>query len=68
MSKKHQIYLLKSLQRTFRLFKNEILYIFSFIVGQFLPAWIRIPKLDPDSLAQLNADQIQTGSKTLTAE
>jgi hypothetical protein len=66
--KNRQICLHKPFKRTFRHFKNEILYFVSFLVGQFLPAWIRISSLDPDPVAQLKTDQIRTGSKTLTAE
>ncbi len=66
--KNRQICLHKPLKKTFRHFKNEILYFVSFLLGQFLLAWFTISNLDPDPVAQLNTDQIQNGSKTLTAE
>jgi hypothetical protein len=38
------------------LFKNENLYTFFLYSGTIFAAWIGIPNLDPDSLAQLNSE------------
>jgi hypothetical protein len=48
--------LLEPLQRTFRLFKQEILLVFAFLEYNFGPAWIRIRIPNLDSLIELNPD------------
>ncbi len=55
---RHSVYVLKLPQRTFKLIIKRNFLIFSFLGGQFRPAWIRIRIPNPDPLTRLIPDPV----------